>query len=77
MFVALLLQTIVLANAGSSLAKSAIVEMRKSCDEVALEAETTNTAALRMYERLGFLKDQRLPKYYLSGSDAFRLKLWF
>jgi N-alpha-acetyltransferase 30 len=40
-----------------------------------LEAEESNTAALRLYERLGFTRDKRLPAYYLNGSDAFRLKV--
>jgi len=25
---------------------------------------------------LGFLKDDRMTKYYLNGGDAFRLKFW-
>ncbi|KAL6768037.1 hypothetical protein ACKKBF_B37525 [Auxenochlorella protothecoides x Auxenochlorella symbiontica] len=45
------------------------------CEEVALEAEVTNVGALRLYERLGFVRDKRLKRYYLNGSDAFRLKL--
>ena len=44
-------------------------------EEVALEAEATNDAALRLYEGLGFLRDKRLARYYLNGADAFRLKL--
>ena len=40
-----------------------------------LEAETTNQGALRLYSRAGFLRDKRLGKYYLSGADAYRLKL--
>lgn len=45
------------------------------CEEVVLEAEESNLAALRLYEGLGFLRDKRLRRYYLNGSDAFRLKL--
>ena len=45
------------------------------CEEVTLEAEVTNRAALKLYENLGFIRDTRLEKYYLNGSDAFRLKL--
>ena len=33
--------------------------------------------ALRLYEGLGFVRDKRLPRYYLNGNDAFRLKVWF
>ena len=43
--------------------------------QVVLETEATNTAALRLYEKLGFVRDKRLPKYYLNGNDAFRL--WY
>jgi ribosomal protein S18 acetylase RimI-like enzyme len=61
---------------GSKLISAALVAMG-ACDEVVLEAEVTNAAALAMYEKLGFAKTKRLPKYYLSGKDAFRLKLTF
>lgn len=29
-----------------------------------------------MYTRLGFVKDDKMVKYYLNGGDAYRLKLW-
>ncbi|KAI9753584.1 MAG: N-alpha-acetyltransferase mak3 [Lichina confinis] len=45
-------------------------------DEIALETETTNTAAMRLYERLGFLRSKRLHRYYLNGNSAFRLLLY-
>ena len=41
-----------------------------------LEAEESNVGALTLYERLGFVRDERLGRYYLNGSDAYRLKLW-
>ena len=44
-------------------------------DEVYLEAEYVNTAALALYEKLGFSRDEKLGRYYLNGSDAYRLKL--
>ena len=44
--------------------------------KVVLECEETNKAALSLYHTLGFVRDKRLHKYYLNGSDAFRLKLW-
>lgn len=47
-----------------------------STDEVVLETEITNKAAMRLYQRLGFVRDKRLSRYYLNGVDAFRLKLW-
>ncbi|ETV95485.1 hypothetical protein H310_10956 [Aphanomyces invadans] len=62
---------------GSSLVKKAIDQMiQLECDEVVLETEITNVAAIRLYQNLGFVKDERLLKYYLNGVDAFRLKLW-
>ncbi|KAJ2827846.1 N-alpha-acetyltransferase mak3 [Coemansia erecta] len=62
---------------GSSLVKRAIEAMREmGADEVTLEAETDNTGALALYERLGFIREKRLYRYYMSGTDAFRLKLW-
>ena len=60
---------------GLRLAALAINKMAETCDEIVLETEMTNTAALRLYEKLGFLRDKRLPRYYMSGSDAFRMKV--
>lgn len=48
----------------------------RGCDEIVLETEETNVAALRLYENLGFVRDKKLPRYYLNGVSAFRLKLW-
>jgi len=45
------------------------------CDEVVLETEVTNKGSLALYERLGFIKDKRLCRYYLNGVDAFRYPL--
>jgi N-alpha-acetyltransferase 30 len=45
-------------------------------DEVALETEITNTPAIKLYERLGFLRSKRLHRYYLNGNTAFRLVLY-
>ncbi|KAK4535717.1 hypothetical protein CDCA_CDCA06G1742 [Cyanidium caldarium] len=61
---------------GSDLVCRAVQVMQeRGCTEVVLETEVCNRAALRMYEALGFLRDKRLERYYLNGSDAFRLKL--
>lgn len=48
----------------------------EDADEIALETEVTNTAAMRLYERLGFLIMKRLHRYYLNGSSAFRFLLY-
>ncbi|PVD26574.1 hypothetical protein C0Q70_14251 [Pomacea canaliculata] len=64
-------------ESGSSLVTKAIRAMiADDCDEVVLETEITNKAALRLYENLGFIRDKRLFRYYLNGVDALRLKLW-
>ena len=48
----------------------------RDADEVVLETEVTNTASLKLYERLGFLRSKRLHRYYLNGNSAFRLVLY-
>ncbi|KAI9815172.1 MAG: N-alpha-acetyltransferase mak3 [Thelocarpon impressellum] len=50
--------------------------IERDADEIALETEVTNTAAMKLYERLGFLRSKRLHRYYLNGSTAFRLVLY-
>lgn len=63
---------------GKKLVMKTIEAMRMlGADEVILETEITNTAALRLYESIGFLRDKRLASYYLNGNDAFKLKLMF
>ena len=41
--------------------------------QVVLETEYDNTAALSLYESLGFIREKRLYRFYLNGKDAFRL----
>ena len=41
-----------------------------------LETEVSNAQSLSLYGRLGFVRESRLFRYYLNGSDAFRLKLY-
>ena len=48
----------------------------KDADEVALETEETNSAAMKLYERLGFLRSKKLHRYYLNGNSAYRLVLY-
>ena len=44
--------------------RRAIAGMAASgCKEVALEAEATNPGALRLYEKLGFIRDKRLQRW--------------
>ncbi|KAI9373714.1 acyl-CoA N-acyltransferase [Aspergillus egyptiacus] len=56
------------------MAIDAMVE--RGADEIALETEITNTAAMKLYERLGFLRSKKLHRYYLNGNSAYRLVLY-
>ena len=47
-----------------------------AADVIVLETETTNAPALALYDRLHFVRDCRLSRYYLNGGDAYRLKRW-
>lgn len=38
-------------------------------------SQASNKAALGLYSKLGFMKEEKLGRYYLNGGDAFRLKL--
>jgi peptide alpha-N-acetyltransferase len=49
--------------------------IERGADEVVLETEEDNVAAMRLYERLGFLRSKKLHRYYLNGSSAYRLVL--
>lgn len=48
---------------------------RQNADEISLETEVANGAAIRLYEKLGFIRYKRLHCYYLNANDAFRLLL--
>ncbi|KAL1961254.1 hypothetical protein VTO42DRAFT_3200 [Malbranchea cinnamomea] len=47
----------------------------RGADEVVLETEISNTPAIKLYQRLGFLRSKRLHRYYLNGNSAYRLVL--
>lgn len=60
----------------TALVKKAIDAMaQKNADEIVLETEETNLPAMRLYERLGFLRSKKLHRYYLNGNSAYRLVL--
>lgn len=60
----------------TKLVSSVITAMKeKNVDEVVLETEKVNTAAMKLYENLGFVRSKRLHRYYLNSNDAFRLIL--
>ncbi len=49
----------------------------RKTDEIYLEVRISNTAAVRMYERLGFQIKSRLRSYYRDGEDAYLMALEF
>ncbi|KAK4099943.1 GAG protein N-acetyltransferase [Parathielavia hyrcaniae] len=60
----------------TALVKMAIDAMaERHADEIVLETEETNVPAMRLYERLGFLRSKKLHRYYLNGNSAYRLVL--
>ena len=60
----------------TTLVRKAIDAMvERGADEVVLETEETNVPAMKLYERLGFVRSKKLHRYYLNGSSAYRLVL--
>ncbi|KAF8154018.1 acyl-CoA N-acyltransferase [Crassisporium funariophilum] len=60
----------------SALVRNSIQAMKEDgVDEIVLETEYDNFAALSLYESLGFIREKRLHRFYLNGKDAFRLVL--
>ncbi|KAF8152804.1 acyl-CoA N-acyltransferase [Pholiota molesta] len=60
----------------SALVQNSIQAMKADgVDEIVLETEYDNFAALSLYESLGFIREKRLYRFYLNGKDAFRLVL--
>ena len=60
----------------TTLVRKAIDAMvERDADEVVLETEETNVPAMKLYERLGFLRSKKLHRYYLNGNSAYRLVL--
>lgn len=63
---------------GFALVQRAIHRMQElGCQSIRLETEVTNKGAISLYEnRLGFVREELLKKYYLNWGDAYRLRLW-
>lgn len=60
----------------STLVRNSIEVMKEDgVEEIVLETEFDNYAALSLYESLGFIREKRLHRFYLNGKDAFRLVL--
>ncbi len=49
----------------------------KKCDELYLEVRCSNTDAVRLYEKLGFVIKQRLNTYYRDGEGAYLMAIEF
>ena len=49
--------------------------IERAADEIVLETEETNGPAMKLYERLGFIRSKKLHRYYLNGNTAYRLVL--
>lgn len=49
--------------------------IEEGADEIMLETEVVNVAAISLYENMGFIRSKRLYRYYLNQHDAFRLIL--
>merc|ERR1712159_283637 len=62
----------------TKLVSKSIETMQKQhgAEQVMLETEVTNEKALGLYDRLGFMREERLYRYYLNGVDAYRLILY-
>jgi len=59
-----------------SLVRHSVDVMKENnVDEVVLETEYDNAAAISLYESLGFIREKRLFRFYMNGKDAFRLVL--
>lgn len=61
---------------GSELVRRSVQAMLlNGAEEVTVETEFDNYAALSLYASLGFMRDKRLYRFYMTGKDAFRLVL--
>ncbi|EDV96425.1 N-alpha-acetyltransferase 30A [Drosophila grimshawi] len=65
-----------LLRIGTKLVEKTIEAMLlEHVDEIALETELSNKAALRLYESLGFIREKRMLRFYMNGVDALGLRL--
>ena len=62
-----------LGLASRLLAVSERILKRRKVPAYVLQVNTENVAAIRLYEKDGFTKARRLPRYYNDGSDAYMM----
>ena len=61
---------------GKILVEEAIKGVKaKNCDEFHLEVRCSNTAAVRLYEKLGYSIKQKLGSYYRDGESAYLMSI--
>ena len=61
---------------GKALVEESIKGVKiKKCDEFYLEVRCSNTEAVRLYEKLGFVIKQQLNAYYRDGEDAYLMAI--
>jgi len=62
---------------GSALLRETIRVMREVYDveSIYLEVRVSNTVAIRLYEKFGFVKVRRIRGYYMDGEDAYVMVL--
>lgn len=60
------------AHTATTLVRQAIGRMvHGGAEEIVLETEVTNHAALRLYEHCGFLREKRLYRFYMNGTYGY------
>lgn len=60
---------------GETLLRATLRRLRRAgCALCRLSVRTSNTGALRLYEKLGFRPVRRIPNYYADGAEALRMK---
>ena len=57
-------------------------EFLKACGlrglkRIELEVRTTNTGAIRFYQRYGFMISHTLPRFYTDGEDGYKMVRYF
>jgi [ribosomal protein S18]-alanine N-acetyltransferase len=63
---------------GRALVEEAIVGVKlKKSDELYLEVRCSNSEAIKLYEKIGFIIKQRLKAYYRDGEDAYLMTIEF
>ena len=57
---------------GKALVEESVIGIKnRNCDEFYLEVRCSNTDAVRLYEKLGFVIRQELNAYYRDGESAY------